>query len=92
MDAKVTLSFDQEVIIKAKAFAEREGISLSRLTEHLLRQATSKQYATIEELPISDWVSQVADGAVEYRTRGRKPLKDEYLESRMDTKAKGGKR
>lgn len=82
MDAKVTLSFDQEVISKAKTFAESNGMSLSRLTEHLLRQATSKQYPSIEELPISDWVSQVAEGEVEYKARGRKPLKEQYLESR----------
>ncbi len=82
MDAKVTLSFDQEVISRAKSFAESNGISLSRLTEHLLRQATSRQYASIEELHISEWVSQVAEGEVEYKTRGRKPLKEQYLESR----------
>lgn len=91
MDAKVTLSFDEEVIRKAKAYAEGEGISLSRLVEHLLRQATSKTYPTFEDLPISDWVSEVAEGAVEYRTRGRKPLKDEYLESHMDNKVRGHK-
>lgn len=86
MDAKVTLSFDQEIISKAKSFAESNGISLSRLTEHLLRQATSKQYPSIEELPISDWVSQVAEGEVEYKPRGRKPLKEQYLESRSKRK------
>ncbi|WP_339606444.1 DUF6364 family protein [uncultured Roseivirga sp.] len=41
MDAKVTLSFDQEVIKSAKQFAEKNNISLSRLTEFLYRQLTS---------------------------------------------------
>lgn len=33
MDAKLTLKLDSEVIEKAKAYAERRGVSLSRLVE-----------------------------------------------------------
>jgi len=44
MDAKVTLSFDKEVIEKAKALAEAHNISLSRFLEYLLRKATSGNY------------------------------------------------
>jgi hypothetical protein len=36
MDAKITLSFDETVIKKAKRYAENNNISLSRLTEFLL--------------------------------------------------------
>ena len=36
MDAKITLSFDESVINKAKRFASEQNISLSRLTEFLL--------------------------------------------------------
>lgn len=84
MDAKITLSFDQEVIKKAKAYAEQHNISVSRLTEFLLRQITSGQYNDLEELPISDWVAKVAEGDVQYRTkaRSRKSIKDEYYKSR----------
>jgi hypothetical protein len=35
MDAKLTLHFDREVIVKAKAFAAANNISLSRLTEFI---------------------------------------------------------
>lgn len=35
MDSKVTLSFNGEIIGKAKRFAEQNNISLSRLTEFL---------------------------------------------------------
>ena len=38
MDAKVTLSFDQEVIQKAKAFAEEKNISLSRFLGKLMKK------------------------------------------------------
>uniref|UniRef100_UPI0040474C6F DUF6364 family protein n=1 Tax=Roseivirga sp. TaxID=1964215 RepID=UPI0040474C6F len=80
MDAKVTLSFDQEVIQSAKAFAEKNNISLSRLTEFLLRQITSNQYSSIEDLPIADWISVVAEGEAEYRTKPRKISKSDFYE------------
>ena len=41
MDAKITLSFDRDIIVKAKDFADSQNISLSRLTEFLYRQITS---------------------------------------------------
>ena len=43
MDSKVTLSFDAGVIAKAKAFAEANNISLSRLTEFLLSKVADKK-------------------------------------------------
>jgi hypothetical protein len=84
MDAKVTLSFDAQVIDEAKKFAETHGISLSRLTEVLLRKATAGKYKNIEDIPISDWVSMVAEGNAEYVTkpRKRKQLKQEYYNSK----------
>ncbi len=84
MDAKVTLSFDKEVIEKAKKYAESQNISLSRLTEFLLRQVTTASYKTLEELPISDWVNQLAEGSPKYltRKRSRKSRRNEYYNSR----------
>lgn len=80
MDAKVTLSFDQEVIKSAKQFAEKNNISLSRLTEFLYRQITSNEYKSIENLPIADWVNTVAEGEAEYHTKSRKISKSDYYE------------
>ena len=84
MDAKVTLSFDREVIREAKKFAEAHNISLSRLMEFLLRKATSGHYQDLEDLPIADWVFEVSEGKAEYHTRPktRKALKNEFLDSR----------
>jgi hypothetical protein len=81
MDAKVTLSFDVHVIEKAKKFAEGNGISLSRLIEILLKKAIAGNYNSIEEMPIADWVSMVAEGNSEYVTkpRKRKSIKREYF-------------
>ena len=80
MDAKVTLSFNKDVIDKAKEFAEQNNISLSRLTEYLYSQVTSKNYKSLEELPVSDWVDFVAEGPIEYRkTPGRDKMKAEFF-------------
>ena len=84
MDAKITLSFDANIIDKAKQYAESQGISLSRLTEILLRKATYRGYTNIEDIPVSDWVSTVSEGEAEYITtpRKRKAIKDEFYNSK----------
>jgi len=80
MDAKITLSFDAAVIDKAKKYAKKEGVSLSRLTEILLRKAAFSQNRTIEDIPVADWVSTLSEGEAEYITtrRKRKDIKDEF--------------
>lgn len=84
MDAKITLSFNETVIKKAKQYAENNNISLSRLIEFLLSKITSNSYQSLEDLPISDWVSVVAEGEVVYQTKAKKnkDLKAEYFKSR----------
>ncbi len=80
MDAKITLSFDKQIIEKAKRYAESQNISLSRLMEHLLDKITSNQYKSLEDFPVADWVNAVAEGKAEYATPSKKrtSLKDEY--------------
>jgi hypothetical protein len=84
MDAKITLSFDKSVIKNAKRYAEENNISLSRLTEFLLRKVAGTHAKSLEELPISDWVDMVAEGQVQYLTKPRKnaALKEEYFKSK----------
>ena len=65
MDAKITLSFNDDIIQKAKKFAGNNNISLSRLTEFLLSKAISKQYINLDELPVSDWIHTLQEGKVE---------------------------
>ena len=72
MDAKITLRFDQSVINKAKRYAADNNISLSRLTEFLLTKVTTKTYRSLEDFPISDWVSMISEGQAEYKTKPRK--------------------
>ncbi|RYD97712.1 MAG: hypothetical protein EOP54_10050 [Sphingobacteriales bacterium] len=84
MDAKVTLSFNQSIIEQAKSYAAQHNISLSRLVEFLLKQTTSGNYQSLEDIPIADWVNMVSEGTTEYQTKpkSRKDLKDKYYSSR----------
>lgn len=82
MDAKITLSFDEAVIIQAKEYAAANNISLSRLCEFLLSKVTASAstYPSLDELPVSSWVSMVAEGQAEYvrKPRTSKAAKAEY--------------
>lgn len=69
MDAKITLSFDESVIQKAKRYAAKNNISLSRLVEFMLQKTVSGNYSNLDDLPISDWVSVVAEGEAVYQTK-----------------------
>lgn len=80
MDAKITLSFDKDIIERAKKYAEAQNMSLSRMLEFILDKMTAKTYTNLEELPISDWVSMVSEGKAEYirNPKSNKQLKSAY--------------
>ncbi len=86
MDAKVTLSFDAEVIERAKILCDELGISLSRFTEIVYSKALEVgRPVRIEELPVSAWVNAVAEEGLVYLTqnkRTRKDAKTEFFGSR----------
>ncbi len=83
MDAKLTLSFNEEIINKAKQFADKNNISLSRLIEHLLTKLVDTPYQSLEDFPISDWVAMVAEGQSEYKTKkSKKSLENEFFASK----------
>jgi len=84
MDTKITLSFDESIITKAKRYADKNNISLSRLVEFLLQKVTSSGYQSFEDFPISDWLNQIAEGEAVYQTkkRTRKDSKAAYYSSR----------
>jgi hypothetical protein len=80
MDAKITLSFNASIIEKARSFAEKNNISLSRLTEFLLSKAIEQKYISLDEMPVSEWIHVLQEGQVEYKTRKKsnKQLRSEY--------------
>ena len=84
MDTKVTLSFDEAVVNKAKRYAEKNNISLSRLVEFLLQKTTSDNYSSLEELPISEWVSRCPKVKLSttQRKKSRKAAKAQYFSSK----------
>jgi hypothetical protein len=84
MDAKVTLSFNDAVITRAKHYADANNVSLSRLVEFLLDKVTAGGYPSLEDFPIADWVSMVAEGRAEYITKApsSKKRKDTYFKSK----------
>lgn len=84
MDTKITLSFDERVIKKAKQYAEKQNISLSRLMEMILDKITTNNYQNLEEMPIADWVNQVSEGKAQYviKSKKRSAIKKEFYEKR----------
>lgn len=84
MDVKVTLSFDENIITRAKKFASAKGLSLSRLTEILLSKAMNTNAYSLEDYPIAQWVTEVSEPEAQYVTKKRsnKALKSEYYKSR----------
>jgi len=84
MQSKVTLSFDKQIIEEAKVYAESQNMSLSRLTEYLLRQVMQQHHHKVEEYPIADWVAEVAEGQAEYLTKpkSRSAVKKDFYEGK----------
>ncbi len=81
MDAKITLSFDEKIVQKAKKFASAHNVSLSRLTEYLFRKITTENYKSLEDMPLADWINQLAVGEASYKTKPRKgsAMKKEFF-------------
>lgn len=59
MDKKLTLSLNERIIEKAKAYAQDHQISLSRLIESYLSALVDKQSADIEITPLVESLSGV---------------------------------
>lgn len=74
MDAKLTLKLDQVVIEKAKDYAERQGVSLSRMVErYFLGLTRSDQRSDVKPTGL---VAELAG-----LLAGTEPIdKDEYAE------------
>lgn len=84
MNAKLTLSVNQEVIEQAKAYAKAKGTSLSKLFENYLKTiAGNRNVKETEEVEISPFVKSLAVPGLKPRTKEqmRKEYGD-YLEKK----------
>lgn len=61
MDKKLTLSFDEGVIEHAKLYAEKNNISLSKLTEAYLKAIIDKKTKNAEITPLVKSISGVIE-------------------------------
>lgn len=68
-DAKFTSSFNKAIIDEAKEFVSKNNISLSGHTDFLLSKVTSNNESSLEDLPISDWVSMMMEEQAIYQTK-----------------------
>lgn len=60
MDTKLTLKLDQEIIERAKQYASKKKVSLSRIVENYL-QVLTKESAS-DEIEISPYVKSLSSG------------------------------
>lgn len=64
MDVKLTLKLDEEVIKKAKIFAQENNTSLSRLIENYLLQITSESTSTTKITSLVKSLSGIIDSSI----------------------------
>jgi hypothetical protein len=86
VDTKITLSFDAAVIETARSYAESKNMSLSRLTEYLLRKVTDTNFETLEALPIADWVKEMVacEPVYLHKSKPKEYKYQDYFESKYD--------
>ncbi len=82
MNTKLTLTVDQAIIIKAKAYAKEKGRSLSDLIENYLKAITKEQQDTEEDItPIVKSMKGAfkAPEEFEYKKELAKSLMEKYM-------------
>lgn len=82
MNTKLTLTIEQTIIEKAKAYAKEKGRSLSDIIENYLKVITKEQPDS--EIKISPIVKSLkgafkAPSSFDYKKELTKGLKDKYL-------------
>lgn len=57
--SKLTLSMEPEVVYRAKEFAKKKNVSLSKLVENYLRSISTDEASDDKDFKISDWVKKI---------------------------------
>lgn len=84
MNAKMTLTLDQQVIEQAKEFAKKQGRSLSTLVEHYLKTITLKQEDDIVSTTFSPIVNSIAKELPNVRLPKNYDYKEELAKLREE--------
>ena len=79
MDTKLTLKLNSEVIFRAKQYAKRKKISLSRLIESYLDAISSEEIRTPQTSPLVEGLSGVIELEEEFDYRKER---GDYLEAK----------
>lgn len=79
MDTKLTLRLDRNVIERAKSYAKKHNISLSRLIESYLDSVTSQKSKQVEITPLVEKLSGIIELPEDYNIK--KDYSD-YLEDK----------
>ena len=81
MNTKLTLTIEQSVIEKAKAYAKEKKRSLSDLIENYLKIITSEQDSSVDISPLTKSLlgSFKAPENLDYKTELSKGLTEKYL-------------
>lgn len=80
MDTKLTLKLDQEIIEKAKHYASKKKISLSRIVENYLNSLTSDKENN--DIQISPFVKSLSSGIEIPADYDYKKDRADYLEQK----------
>ncbi len=87
MDSKITLSFDAHTIAKAKAYADKHNISMSRLAEYFFNKITDEDFTTLEAYPVADWVLELMGNKPKYNSKKPTTYLNDYYESKYTDSA-----
>ncbi|MGH7491737.1 MAG: DUF6364 family protein [bacterium] len=85
METKLTLRMDSKLIDSAKSYAERQGISLSKLVAEYFQMIASKRNKNLEAFQPTPILSEITGvlqknpGNKDSREAYRKHLEEKYL-------------
>lgn len=82
METKLTLRMDEKIIKEAKNYAQKRGVSLSKLVAEYFKMISKKQDKTFIPTPILSEISGVLQNSAKKKDLGKeykKYLEEKYL-------------
>lgn len=81
MHAKLILTLEKETIDKAKAYAKKQGVSLSQIVEGYLNEMTDETAKEVKDAPITRSLkgSFKSEGEFDYKEHLQESLIKKYI-------------